>query len=226
MGIPCIHESYSKYILKRKAVTSQTLVLTFDDGPGNRATPAILDLLEENNAKGTFFLLGRNIESQKELVRDICQRGHQICSHGFEHLNYLRISPWRAIKDIERGFKTIDAALGIDEGVYFFRPPYGKLNFICLLYLFIKNIPIAYWTDDSGDTWKSKPDCSRISNLVKSTGGSVCLFHDFDRTEEKNESWVRNSVQLVLDAAKEKCMKVVTISELIDNKAVKPFDQD
>ena len=183
-------------------------------------------MLEQNNAKGTFFLLGGNIESRKELVREICQRGHQVCSHGFEHLNYLKIAPWRGIKDIKKGFKAIDTALEIDEGKYFFRPPYGKLNFICLLYLLIKKIPIIYWTDDSGDTWKSKPECNRIANIVKKAGSSVCLFHDFDRTQEKNESWIRNSVQLALDAAKEKCMKVVTISELFDNKTAKPFNHD
>ena len=50
MGVPLIHRKYAQAILKNKAVKSRAFVLTFDDGPGDRVTPAIMDLFEKNNA--------------------------------------------------------------------------------------------------------------------------------------------------------------------------------
>ena len=118
------------------------------------------------------------------------------------------------LKDIKKGWKAIDAALGINRGQYPFRPPYGKLNIICLLYLLIKKVPIIYWTEDSGDTWKSQPNIYRIATIVRKSGGFVCLFHDFNRSDDKIESWVQEVVRIALDTAKEKSMQVVTVSEL------------
>jgi peptidoglycan/xylan/chitin deacetylase (PgdA/CDA1 family) len=173
-------------------------------------------MLNENKAKATFFLLGRNITGREKIVRQITERGHEICSHGFDHLNYLKVSPWRALTDIKKGWKAIDTALGVNRGKYPFRPPYGKLNIICLLYLLIKKVPIIYWTDDSGDTWKSRPNSDRIAVLVKNSGGTVSLIHDFNRSGEKVESWVLESVRLALTAVKGKGMRTLTVSELLD----------
>lgn len=215
VGIPLIYEKYSKYVLKKKVVVSQTFIFTFDDGPSGRLTQNIMDLLDKYDTKATFFLLGKNIQGYERIVRETVERGHEICSHGFEHLNYFKVSPWRALTDIKKGWNAIDTALGSNQGKYPFRPPYGKLNIVCLLYLLIKKVPIIYWTLDSGDTWKSKPDSNRIAVLTKNSGGAVSLFHDFNRSDEKKEFWVVESVQLALAAAKEKKMKVATVSEFI-----------
>lgn len=215
MGIPYIYEKCARSALKSKAVTSRALVLTFDDGPSDRLTPAVMDLLDQYNAKASFFLLGRNITGRENIARQIAERGHEICSHGFDHLNYLKVSPWRAIADIKKGWKAIDAALGIKRRKYSFRPPYGKLNIICLVYLLLKNVPIIYWTDDSGDTWKTKPNSDHVAVIAQNSGGVVTILHDFNRSGEKMESWVLESVRLALVKAKEESMNVVTISKLI-----------
>ena len=216
MGIPYIYGKYARLLLKGTAVGSNLIVLTFDDGPGDRLTTAIMDLLDNNKAKASFFLLGRNIAGRENMVRQIAQRGHEICSHGFDHLNYLKVSPFRALADIKKGWDTIDSALELKQKKYPFRPPYGKLNIICLMYLLIKRVPIVYWTDDSGDTWKSKPQSDRIAILATNAGGTVSLAHDFNRPDEKAERLVLESVRLALAAAKEKGMRILTISELLN----------
>jgi peptidoglycan/xylan/chitin deacetylase (PgdA/CDA1 family) len=214
-GIPWIYKKYAQYVLKNKTATSRSVVLTFDDGPSDRMTPAVIDLLDQYNIKASFFLLGRNIAGRENIVRQIAESGHEICSHGFEHIDYCKVTPWRALRDIKQGWSAIDSAMGTNRDKYPFRPPYGRLNIICLLYLLLKKVPIIYWTDDSGDTWKIKPENDRIAKQIENSHGGITLFHDFNRGTQKKESWVLESVHLALLRAKEKRMNVVTILEII-----------
>jgi peptidoglycan/xylan/chitin deacetylase (PgdA/CDA1 family) len=203
--------------LKRKAIKSKTLVLTFDDGPGTRLTPAILELLNEYNAKATFFLLGRNIAGREQIVRQIVAQGHEICSHGYDHLHYWKVSPIQTIRDIKRGWYAIDAALGSKRGKYAFRPPYGKLNIVCLLYLMLKTISVVYWSIVSGDTrLPERINSQRVGMLARKQGGGVVLVHDFDRSDDSVDSTVLELVRIVLTTAQQAGLRVRTVSELLN----------
>jgi peptidoglycan/xylan/chitin deacetylase (PgdA/CDA1 family) len=214
VGIPSIYGRYSRILLGRKAAKVRTLVLTFDDGPGNRLTPIILKLLAEYNAKATFFLLGRNIPSRESLVRRIFAEGHEIGSHGYDHLDYWAVSPIRALKDIKRGWQAINTALGVNRSTYPFRPPKGRLNLICLLYLLFRRVPIVYWSVDLGDTWLETIDPRRIAHLVEKAAGAVSLAHDFDRSDDTLDLLILESIRSVLAMARQTGMQVLTCSEL------------
>ena len=216
VGVPWIYGQLARRLLERRAKEHEALVLTFDDGPGSSLTPAILNILAEGKAKATFFLLGRNIEGREAIVRQIAEQGHDICSHGYDHLNSLKVSPIRALSDIKRGWAAIDAALGTMRKKYPFRPPNGKLNIICLLYLLVRQVPIVYWSIDSGDTWRKQPDSLRVAMLAEKTGGAVSLAHDFDRSNENTSRFVVESVRAALAMAADKDMQVLTVSELLD----------
>lgn len=213
--MPWIYGQLARILLERRVKEQKALVLTFDDGPGSILTPEILNILASSNAKATFFLLGRNIAGCEAIVRQIAEQGHDISSHGYDHLHSWKISPFRALSDIKRGWAAIDAALGTKRQKYPFRPPNGKLNVICLLYLLFRNVPIVYWTVDSGDTWPVKPDSNRIALLAEKMGGAVSLAHDFDRKNENTSRFVVGSVRSALAMAMNKGMRVLTVSELL-----------
>ena len=215
-AVPWLIGKYLRYMLRMKTRSSGSVCLTFDDGPGGRLTLAVLDILAEYKVKATFFLLGKNITGREEIVRQIAEQGHQICSHGYDHVHYWKLSPLRAISDIKRGWRAIDKALGRKEGVYPFRPPYGKLNLFCLLYLWFKKVPIFYWTLVSGDTWSvDKQDSHRVSSIVNKSGGEVVLAHDFERKNERTNNMVLDSLRLTLSVAKKIGMRVTTLSTLV-----------
>lgn len=216
IGVPWTQGRLARLVLKHKAVASNAIVLTFDDGPGNRLTPAILSILAENDAKATFFLLGRNIVGREAIVRQIVEQGHEIGSHGYDHLHQWKVSPLRAWADMKRGWKAIDAALEFDSRKYPFRPPHGKVNIVCLLYLLFLKVPVVYWSADAGDTWAVKPDSNRLALLAKEAGGMVSLAHDFDRSDDKADRFVLESVRAALAMAKEQDMCLLTVSELLD----------
>jgi peptidoglycan/xylan/chitin deacetylase (PgdA/CDA1 family) len=213
--VPFIYGRIARLTLKRKAIRSNAIVLTFDDGPGDRLTPAIMNLLDEYNAKATFFLLGRNISGREAIIRQVAEKGHEICSHSYEHLHCWKVSPFRALSDIKRGWEAINAAIGSNRKKYPFRPPYGKMNIICLLYLLIRQVPIIYWSVDSGDTWNLKPESNRVASLAKQAGGGISLAHDFDRDDDSYDKLVLESTQSLLSMAKETGMSVLTVSELL-----------
>lgn len=203
--------------LKMKSIKSNALVLTFDDGPGSRLTPAILRILREHDVKATFFLLGRNIAGHEQIVHQISDQGHEICSHGYDHVDYLKTFPVRAIKDIKRGWQAIDAALGTNRAKYTFRPPRGRLNIICLLYLLFCRVPVIYWSADLGDTWVEKIDPHRIAHLAQKAGGAVSLAHDFDRSGDTLDSLILESVRSALAMAGQTGMRVLTCSQLLSH---------
>jgi peptidoglycan/xylan/chitin deacetylase (PgdA/CDA1 family) len=215
VGVPLVQSRLARLALRQKAIEANALVLTFDDGPGNRLTPAILSMLAENNAKATFFLLGRNIAGREEIVRQIAERGHEIGSHGYDHLHHWKVSPLHAWLDMKRGWKTIDAALELDGHKYPFRPPNGKLNVVCLVYLLFLQVPIVYWSADSGDTWLSRPNSQRLALLMEKAGGAVTLAHDFDRSDDKTDRFVLESIRAALATARERNMRLLTVSELL-----------
>jgi len=216
MGVPWIYGQLARRLLERRAIEHEALVLTFDDGPGSSLTPAILNILAESKAKATFFLLGRNIAGREAIVRQIAEQGHDICSHGYDHLHSLKVSPFRVLSDVKRGWAAIDAALGTMRKKYPFRPPNGKLNIICLLYLLFRQVPIVYWSIDSGDTWRRQPDSLRVALLTEKKGGAISLAHDFDRSNKNTSRFVVESVRAALAMAADKGMRVLTVSELLD----------
>jgi len=216
--LPWLWGRYARKRLGDACTRRRMLVLTFDDGPGNRLTPKILDMMAAHGVKANFFLLGRNIAGREEILRRIAAEGHEICSHGFDHLHAWKVWPWQSISDIKQGWQAIDQSLGVRKGVYPFRPPYGKLNVFSWLYLLLKGIPIYYWTVVSGDTWEGdKRDSGMASRVLEEKGGAVVLAHDFDRSEGLVDKMVLESTECLLATAQKGSFRIVTMSELCRN---------
>ena len=68
----------------------KVIYLTFDDGPHHVITPWIIDLMNQYNAKGTFFLIGDAVKRNPELYQLYKTNGHQIGNHTYRHINGLR----------------------------------------------------------------------------------------------------------------------------------------
>lgn len=215
--IPWLYGRGARFLLKQKAIRKKVVILTFDDGPGSKLTPWILQILKEHNAKATFFLLGENIQGRAGIVKQIEQQGHEICSHSYEHLHYWKVSPFAAISDIRKGWEAIDEALGRTKSKYPFRPPGGKLNIISLIYLLVNRVPIYYWTIASGDTFPQKErDLNHTASLLKFLGGGVVLAHDFDRTDKNSDEFVIDSLKKTLACIKKQKLKTATLSEFLN----------
>ncbi len=214
---PWIYGHILRKIQKKKALSTNTIFLTFDDGPGNRLTPQILAILKENGIKATFFLLGRNISGREHLVQSSIKDGHMIASHSYSHLHAWKVLPWKLIHDIKKGWSAVSAAV-ISVTVnakHVYRPPCGKLNLFSLLYLWICNVPIIFWTVDCLDTWpESKRNINYAAQKIEAEGGGIVLFHDFDRATDSLDSYVLASLNAVIQTGKELGYNFSTIDKL------------
>lgn len=98
--------------------------------PGGRrhldATAALLDLLDETGARGTFFILGEVAEAAPRLVREIASRGHEVASHGQSHRDLEALGPRGVLTEARRARAALQDASG--QAVPGFRAPFFSLT--------------------------------------------------------------------------------------------------
>lgn len=213
---PYLYIQWLRHRQARLVDTHACIVLTFDDGPGHRLTPAILDLLDEYHAHATFFILGRNIRRKEHLIQTAVHRGHEIGTHSYDHLHSWKVSPLRAVTDIRRGQKEIARVLKTDE-VMPFRPPGGKVNLFTLLFLLLKRVPIYTWTLDTLDTRPAaERDPMHIEMELEMSEGAILLAHDFDRQDSRINEYVLTTLRATLEYARSHRIRLCTMAEAME----------
>lgn len=149
------------------------IYLTFDDGPHKTITPFVLDTLQQFNAKATFFCIGKNVENNPEIFRQILNEGHSIGNHTYNHLNGWKTNDDDYFKDVIKAKAVIDSK--------FFRPPYGRIGRFQIQQL-KKLYSIIMWDVLSGDFDVSLSPKQCLQQVVKHTKpGSVIVFHDSEK---------------------------------------------
>ena len=150
-----------------------------------------------------------------DVVRQAQQAGHEIGFHGQTHINYWKVSPEKALKDIRLGYQTLSNAI---KEKPIFRPPYGKLTLLTLLELKRQKIKIGWWTFVSGDTYNKLQPIDHILNTIIKNNGGVILLHDFDRHDDSKEyeKYVLELTQKLIGAAKQHKWKIKKLGELIN----------
>ena len=112
----------SSYVVQRTGDRPGLLALTFDDGPDPRWTPAILDILKQENVPATFFIIGKNGQAYPELVRRVVNEGHEIGNHSFTHPNLGEIPLSLTELELNATQRLIESEVG--RSTVLFRPPY------------------------------------------------------------------------------------------------------
>ncbi|MGC9154709.1 MAG: polysaccharide deacetylase family protein [Ferrimicrobium sp.] len=159
----------------------QSIALTFDDGPDPISTPLLLDLLDANDIKATFFVLGEMVDRQPGLARDILARGHELGTHGYWHKNHL-IRSARSIRyDLARALATIETATGTRPTWY--RPPYGVVTRADLTAAHAEGLRLVLWGTWGRDWRRQASPVSVMADLrSRFHPGVTILLHDSDCT--------------------------------------------
>jgi peptidoglycan/xylan/chitin deacetylase (PgdA/CDA1 family) len=162
-----------RYALPRSA---ECVALTFDDGPDPVYTPAVLDVLHDLHAPGTFFLVGARAEAYPDLVRRIIGEGHAVGSHTYTHV-CLDSSPSRMVHaDVERGRRAVEEAA--ERPVACFRPPRGRFGARGAYLMRRLGLRPWLWSVDTQD-WRPDATAEGISAAAgRLEPGDVVLLHD------------------------------------------------
>lgn len=171
--------------------------LTFDDGPTTTVTPKILDILKSENIKATFFVIGKSVEANPEIVKRAYEEGHYIANHGYDHNNSnLYKNSESFINEVKKTDLAISKAIGVEDYCsHVFRFPNGFMSKInkkekeeAVSLLFKMNYTYIDWNCLNNDSVKKYSTTQLLNNLKKSAKNKntlVVLMHD---TKDVNDS--------------------------------------
>lgn len=153
----------------------KVVYLTFDDGPIPEVTPWALDVLDKEEVKATFFLVGDNVRKHPALFEELKKRGHSYGNHTMHHVQGLK-TPTRAyLRDIEEADALIGSSL--------FRPPHGIMRFAQARALKDHYNIVMYdlITRDYDSSIRPDKILRNVMDYVRN--GSIIVFHDSLRSE-------------------------------------------
>jgi len=187
---------------------SKTIYLTYDDGPNKERTPLVLDYLKEEEINATFFVIGKNVAEDDELMRRIVDERHFIGNHSYSHHPLFQMwSTKRVTEDLEKTMSIINQYQHPASKA--FRPPIGIMNPNIAKAALKLRYPIVGWDNRTFDT--ATKDVEVVWKRTKRNlerGKTLILMHD---TMPQSLELTRKIVQW----GKEKGMEFATIEHLI-----------
>ncbi|MBD2664932.1 polysaccharide deacetylase [Richelia sinica FACHB-800] len=187
----------------------KVIALTFDDGPWPQSTGKVLDILNQNNIKGTFFVVGQNVKNYPELAKRVVKEGHSIANHTWHHW-YHHMNPQTAAYEVANTTDIIFKTTGVKTGL--FRPPGGIKTNGVVGYAKSNKYAIIMWSSDSIDY--SRPSVPRLINNIFRTArpGGIVLMHDGGG----DRSHTVKALPEIINRFRKQGYKFVTVPELLE----------
>jgi len=182
------------------------VALTFDDGP-KPAVTGVLDILRQNGIHGTFFVVGKQVETFPELLKSIHKDGNEIQNHTFHHyaLSYLKES------EIEKEYFSTSCAVRnlIGTGTTCVRPPGGRSGTEYYRFLRQYGVQSILWTINcvSREGTNKNKLTSYVINQIRP--GSIILMHYEDMVAQQ-------ALPEIISGLKARRYEFVTVSELLN----------
>lgn len=187
----------------------KVIALTFDDGPWQKTTRQVLDILKENNIKATFFWVGAALEKNPQIAQQVVAEGHAIGNHTWHHW-YHHLNQETAAKEIKDTAQLIYKTTGAKTAL--FRPPGGFLNNGVAAYAKQQNYVVIMWSVTSADTdWKAQPSAFVNNVLRGAKPGSIVLMHDGGGDHSKTVK----ALPEIISGLRQMGYRFVTIPELL-----------
>ncbi len=189
--------------------SKKTIALTFDDGPNGKYTKKIVDVLKDNKAKATFFMVGNKMNSYKDTLLYVYENGFEIGSHTYSHINMKKETIGKVKDEIKKTRNIYNKITGANLTLV--RPPYGAYNENVLKNI---NYPLITWNIDTND-WRYHDVGYIVEHIMSNASdGSIILMHDAHETSLE-------ALKVVLPKLYAKGYQVVTVSDLVAIKGAK-----
>ena len=191
------------------------MALTFDDGPGP-STAQMLDALAREDARATFFVLGRQVERHPDLVRRMAEEGHQVASHGYDHGILIFRGPAHVADQLRRTEEAVARAAGDGVMTRLFRAPHGFRGPATALGARRAGYRVAAWTRGVFDS--AEPGAAAIARRAARAlePGTILLLHDADGwAPERPRQQTADALPEICRAARERGLGLVTLDELV-----------
>lgn len=192
------------------------IALTFDDGPGGTFTTQVLDALDKEGVKATFFMNGDQVELRPRIAKEVAARGHEVADHTHSHLNFYAYfkkhgeaaTRQKARDEMRKSKAAIEKHVGTTPRLC--RMPNGFHK------PWLKEVAAEFgyslvnWT--FGEDWLNVPQDKMLADYLKHVKpGAILLFHDGGNRREKTVAMI----PAIVAEAKRKNLQVVTVGELL-----------
>lgn len=170
-----LQTKYPDIMIYKAQTEKKVIALTFDDGPDQRFTPQVLDVLKKYHVKATFFLLGTRVHKYPDMAKRIDNEGHIIGNHTYWHPQLTKTSVQNMVWEIKENEREIKSVINKETNL--FRAPYGALNDNLVKKLGEMNYLGVGWSIDSED-WKSLSSKEIKRNILNHVHpGAIILMH-------------------------------------------------
>ena len=187
---------------------TRSVALTFDDGPGPY-TQRILDTLQRQHVKATFFVLGNQISEFPLPLQRAVAEGHAIGDHSWNHADLATMSRRDVRSEIDDQATALQQ-VGIPRP-RLFRPPYGAYTDETLKIAARRKMLTVLWSVESNDYKATDPRAMADDVLAHVEPGAIILMHDGGG----NRTVTAHALPLVIRGLKEKKYKMVTVPQLL-----------
>ena len=185
-------------------ITKPMVALTWDDGPKSSVGNHLMDLLEANNGRGTFFIVGERIDKDPDEVKRMVADGHEVGNHSWDHDEKLSKKGVDYIRsEFDKTNQKVQELTGVTPTLA--RLPGGIASEDVKSTL---TMPMIFWSIDTLD-WKTKNAQSTIDAIQGSIrDGDIVLMHElYDATSQACDT--------VIPWLNQQGYQMVTVSELI-----------
>jgi len=192
------------------------VALTFDDGPNPPFTQQILQILESNGVKATFFVEGQAAEANPDTVKLLDAAGMDVESHSYSHSETLATADAATFRaDLDAASAAFEGILGRQPALY--RPPFGNTSDAMLRELADAGYTSIGWDVDSTDWQEADP--SKIVDAVLSQvhRGAIVLMHDGGLSGgNPDRTATIQALPSILAGLRERGYELKTVSQIID----------
>ncbi len=182
------------------------VAITFDCAWGADDISTIIDILEENEIKATFFTVGDWVDKFPDAVKALTDAGMEIGNHSNSHAHVNKLSYGENLEDMTKCNEKIKAITGKD--IKFYRGPYGEYNNTVISVAEELNMKVIQWDVDTLDYEGKTPDqmCERISKKIRN--GSIILMHN-------DTKYTMQGLQQIINKIHELGYDIVPLDDLI-----------
>ncbi len=187
------------------------IALSFDDGSNLVTTPTVLDVLEENGVKASFFLIGQNINDESAvMIERETALGCDIENHSFSHSYMTNLTEDQVRDEIAQTSALIKKYVGVEPK--FFRPPYINHND-----LMHQCIDLTFICGQGCQDWEADVTAEQRAQdvIANAADGQIVLLHDFEGNDNTVEA-----LKTIIPELKAQGFRFVTVPELFEAKGI------
>jgi peptidoglycan/xylan/chitin deacetylase (PgdA/CDA1 family) len=214
LGVGLLNLGVFVDVLSRAPRGRRAVALTFDDGPHPTHTRAVLQALDQAGAKATFFVVGRKVEENADVLREIVHAGHEVGLHSYEHDWYLtlRYEP-HIVDDLKKNQDVVERVTGRRPTI--FRPPVGLTSPRIRVAVKRLGLTVVGWSARAFDG-AGRPDPARILSriLPDLDDGAIVLLHDAAERGDARPTSLE-ALPALLEELRARGLAAVTVSELL-----------